>query len=314
MKAALIRQYVPLNEIEVSSNAQNPTVQPGLILVEVFAAGVNPIDWKVCEGIARHRPHLSLPLILGVDFSGVVVEVGSEVNGFKPGDEVYGKSMIFYHGTGSFAEFMNVEPHSIAPKPKTLTHVEAAALPLAAVSAWQALVDITDLRQGQKVLIHGGAGGIGSFAIQIAKDLGAYVATTVSAGSMDYVHSLGADEVIDYHNQSFETLLHDYDAVLDNAGGVTALKSYAVLKKGGILVSMTEDPREELMTQYGVRAVHEFTDSNTARLREITKLVEQNKLKIHIDKVFPLDEAPQAIIYLKTGHPTGKVVIKMRDA
>lgn len=312
MKAALIHQYVPLNEIEVTSNAPKPTVKAGQVLVEVHAAGVNPIDWKVCEGVARHRPYLSLPLILGVDFSGVVLDVGNGVPCYHPGDEVYGKSMIFNHGTGSFAEFMNVEPGSIATKPKKLIHIEAAALPLAAVSAWQALVDIIQLQKGQKILIHGGAGGIGSFAIQIAKDMGAYVATTVSASRMDYVCSLGADEAIDYRNQSFETMLHDYDAVFDNAGGETALKSYAVLRQGGILVSMTENPREDLMAQYGVKAVHEYTDVNTVHLSEITKLVEQNKLKIHIDKVFSLDEAPQAIMYLKTGHPMGKVVIKMR--
>jgi alcohol dehydrogenase len=313
MKSIQIKQFGPINEIEVNTNTQKPLIQPGQLLVEVQAASVNPIDWKICEGIASKRFELPFPIILGVDFSGIVYAAGSEVSGYKSGDEVYGMSMILDHGTGSLAEFINVIPKRIAHKPANLSHVEAGSLPLAGVSAWQALVDFMHLKPSQKVLIHGGAGGIGSLAIQIAKYLGAYIATTVSAENMKYVQSLGANEVIDYKNQNFATLLKDYDAVFDNVGGDTYTNSFKVLKKGGVIVSMREAPNEKLMKQYGVKAIYEMTDINTERLMKLTELVEQNRLNIQIDKTFSLDQARQALVHLKTGHPRGKVVIRVKN-
>jgi NADPH:quinone reductase-like Zn-dependent oxidoreductase len=313
MKAVQINHYIPINEVEVNQNTQKPLTQPGQLLVEVKAASVNPIDWKICEGFVKQRFELPFPITLGKDFSGTVLAVGSGVSGYKAGDEVYGESMIFNHGSGSFAEFINVDPKGIAHKPKNLSHIEAAALPLAGISAWQALVDFLHLKQGQKVLIHGGAGGIGSLAIQLAKYLGAHVATTASTENIKYVQSLGADEVIDYKNQKFETILKDYDAVFDTIGGETYAKSYQVLKKGGAIVSMLEAPREELMKQFGVKAFYEFTDINSESLKKLTEMVDQNRLNIQIDKTFPLDEARQALIHLRTGHPRGKVVIRMKN-
>lgn len=313
MKAVQITQYIPLQTIEVNQTVGKPLAKAGQLLIEVQAASVNPIDWKICEGHVKHRFELPFPIILGKDFSGIVHAVGTGVSGFKAGDEVYGESMIFHHGTGSFAEFINVDPKGIALKPKSLSHIEAAALPLAGISAWQALVDFMHLQKGQKILIHGGAGGIGSLAIQIAKDIGAHVTTTVSQENMEFAKSLGADEVIDYKNQAFDDTLKDYDAVFDTVGGETYTKSYKVLKRGGVIVSMLEPPREELMKQYGVKAFLEFTDINTDHLEKLSELVAQKKLNIQIDKTFPLDEARQALLHLKTGHPRGKVVIKMKN-
>jgi NADPH:quinone reductase-like Zn-dependent oxidoreductase len=313
MKAVQINQYIPLQDVDVKSNIDKPSAQAGQLLIEVQAAGVNPIDWKICEGHVKSRFDLPFPIILGKDFSGIVQAVGTGVSDFKAGDEVYGESMIFHHGTGSFAEFINVDPNGIAPKPKSLSHLEAAALPLAGVSAWQALVDFMHLQKGQKILIHGGTGGIGSLAIQIAKDLGAYVATTVSKDNIEHAKALGADEAIDYKNQAFETVLKDYDAVFDTVGGDTYERSYKVLKKGGVIVSMLEPPREELMKQYGVKAFLEFTDVNHSRLQKLSELVDHDRLNIRIDKTFPLDKAREALLHLKTGHPRGKVVIKIKD-
>ena len=198
---------------------------------------------------------------------------------------------------------------SIAHKPKKLSHPEAAALPLVGVSAWQALVENIGLSKGQKILIHGGAGGIGSIAIQLAKNLGAYVATTVSTNDKQFVQDLGADEVIDYKTQTFEDLLHDYDAVFDTVGGETYRRSFKVVKKGGIIVSMLEQPNSELMNQYGVKAIFQFTQANRERLTKLAQWVDQNNIRVNVEKTFSLDEAGNALDYQKDVHPRGKVVI-----
>jgi alcohol dehydrogenase len=197
---------------------------------------------KIREGYMAQMLPLKFPATLGGDFSGVVVEVSSSVSGFKKGDEVYGQAGTLRGGSGSFAEFVLADIKVTARKPKNIDHVEAAALPLTGVSAWQALVDHIGLSRGKKILIHGGAGGIGTMAIQLAKYLGAYVATTASAKDMEYVQELGADEVIDYKNQSFQDMLKNFDAVFDTVGGDTYEKSFKVLRKGGIIVSMLEQP------------------------------------------------------------------------
>jgi alcohol dehydrogenase len=198
---------------------------------------------------------------------------------------------------------------SIAHKPKTLNHFQAAALPLVGVSAWQALVEHTGLSDGQKILIHGGAGGIGSIGIQLAKNLGAYVATTVSPNDKQFTQELGADQVIDYKTQSFEEMLHDYDAVFDNVGGQTYVRSFKVLKKGGIIISMLEQPNSELMNQYGIRAIFQFTQVNRERLTKLAQWVDQNNVKVSVDKIFSLDEASKALDYQKDVHPRGKVIL-----
>ena len=308
MKAAQINKYGGSEVVEINKNAPKPAVSRGQLLVEVYAAGVNPIDWKIREG---YMP-LKFPATLGGDFSGVVADVGEGVSGFKTGFEVYGYASVLGGGSGSFAEFVLADAKVMALKPKNITHMEAGALPLTGISAWQALVDHMGLSRGKNILIHGGAGGIGSMAIQLAKHLGAYVATTVNAKDMQYVKELGADEAIDYKNQTFEVMLHDYDAVYDTVGGETYVRSFKVLRKGGIIVSMLEQPRPELIEQYGVNAIGQFTQVNTEHLSKLAELVAKRVIKVHIDKTFPLEQAGEALAFLQSGHPRGKVVLKMK--
>jgi NADPH:quinone reductase-like Zn-dependent oxidoreductase len=311
MKAAQINKYGSTKDVEINQNARKPLLTTGHLIVQVYAAGVNPVDWKICEGLLKERLDLQFPITLGMDFSGVVREVGEGVSEFKEGDEVYGQSSIFNSESGAFAELVAVDKKRTAHKPKKISYEEAAAVPLAAVSAWQGLVDHMHLTKGQKILIHGGTGGIGGFAIQLAKHLGAYVATTVSADNKQQAKDLGADEVIDYKNEAFEDLLHDYDAVFDTVGGETYVKSFKVLKNGGVIVSLLEHHRPELNATNSIRAISEFTQVNGDRLEKVAELIDKGILKIHIDKAFPLDKASKALEYMKTGHPRGKVVLKI---
>jgi alcohol dehydrogenase len=313
MIAAQINKYEGCNAVEINKNAIKPTVAPGKILVEVYAAGVNPIDYKITDGYAKQRTSIPFPITLGGDFSGVVVEVGDGVSRFKPGDEVFGQSIFLSGGSGSFAEFAVADAKFVANKPKSVSHLAAASIPIAGISAWEALVDNIKIAKGQKVLIHGGAGGVGMFGIQIAKHFGAYVATTASAIDLQFVKELGADEVIDYKNQSFEKILSNYDAVFDTIGKETYEKSFQVLKKGGTMVSLLSQPNADLMNQYNVKSIYQFTQPTTERLSRLVALVEQQAVKIHLAKTFPLDQAKEALIYLKTGHPRGKVVLNIKN-
>ena len=312
MKAAQIINYGGSEVVKINNNAPKPIVSRGRILIEVHAAGINPVDWKIREGYMKQMAPLQFPATLGGDFSGVVTEVGDGVSGFEKGDEIYGQAGITRSGSGSFAEFATADVNTAAHKPKNLSHVEAAALPLTGVSAWQALVDHIGLSRGKKILIHGGAGGIGTIAIQLARHLGAYVTATAGEKDLQHVKELGADEAIDYKNQSFENMLHNYDAVYDTVGGETYVKSFRVLKKGGIIVSMLEQPRPELMEQYGVNAIGQFTQMNSERLSRLAELADKRVIKVYVDKTFPLDQAGEALEYLQSGHPRGKVVLKMK--
>jgi len=203
-----------------------------------------------------------------------------------------------------------VEKDRIAHKPKTLNHIEAAGLPTVGVSAWQGIIENIGLSRDQKILIHGGAGGIGSIAIQLAKRLGAYVATTASTNDEQFVQELGANQVIDYETENFEDILHDYDAVFDTVGGDTYKRSFKVLKKGsGIITSMLEQPNSELMNRYGVKALVQFTQANRQLLTKLAEWVDQNNIKVNIDKTFSIDEAADALDYQRDIHPRGKVVI-----
>src|ERR671918_1704965 len=313
MKSAQINKYGRSEVIEINQSTSEPTVSSGKVLVIIKAAGVNPVDWKIREGLFQQIISLQFPSILGIDFSGVIKQIGEDLypSDFKQGDEVYGQAGVISGGSGAFAEIALVNTESIANKPKRLSHAEAAALPLVGVSAWQALAEDIELSKGQKILIHGGAGGIGSIAIQLAKNLGAYVATTVSANDKQFVQELGADVVIDYKTQTFEDVLHEYDAVFDTVGGETYTRSFNVLKKGGIIVSMLEQPNQELMHRFGVRAKHQFTKVNRKRLTRLAQWVDQNNIHVNIDRTFPLDEAGKALDYQRDGHPRGKVVLQV---
>jgi alcohol dehydrogenase len=310
MKSAQITRYGNNSEVIEINEVTMPNLSTGKVLVNIKIAGINPIDWKIREGYMQQMIHLQFPSTLGMDFSGVIKQVGEDVSSdFKQGDEVYGQAGVPSGGSGAFSELALANATSIAHKPKRLTHTQAAALPLVGVSAWQALVEHIGLSKGQKILIHGGAGGIGSIAIQLAKNLGAHVATTVSSDDKQFVQDLGANEVIDYKTQTFEDLVHDYNAVFDTVGGETYTRSFRVLRKGGIIVSMLEQQNLELMEQFGVKAVSQFTQVNRERLFKLAEWVDQNKINIHIDKTFSLDEVGKALDYLRDIHPRGKIVL-----
>ena len=311
MKSAQIKSYGGSEVVEINQGTpalNDPSA--GKVLVDVKAAGVNPADWKVREGYFQQMMPLQFPSTLGMDFSGVIEKVGEGVFDFKQNDEVYGQAAVIRGGSGAFAEMALANADTIAHKPKILSHEKAAGLPLVGVSAWQALVETIGLSKGQKILIHGGAGGIGSIAIQLAKHIGAYVATTVSTNDKQFVKELGADEVIDYKTQTFEDLLpHDYDAVFDTVGGETYTRSFKILKRGGIIVSMLEQPNKELMDHFGVKATYQFTQVNRERLTKLAQWVDQNNIRVNVDRTFPLDEAGKALDYQRDVHPRGKVVL-----
>jgi NADPH:quinone reductase-like Zn-dependent oxidoreductase len=311
MKSIQINRYGGNDVIEVNDATSVPNPSSGKILVNVKSCGVNPVDWKIREGYMKQMIQLQFPSTLGLDFSGIIKQVGEDVpSDFKQGDEVYGQASILRGGSGAFAESAVVDQDAIAHKPKILNHEEVSALPLVDVSAWQALVENIGLSKGQKILIHGGAGGIGSIAIQLAKHLGAYVATTVSTNDKQFVQELGADQVIDYKTENFQDTISDYDAVFDTVAGDTYKRSFKVLKKGsGIIVSMLEQPNSDLMNQYGVKAVFLFSQVNKERLTKLAEWVDQNNIKVNVDKTFALDEAAKALDYQKDVHPRGKVVL-----
>jgi alcohol dehydrogenase len=313
MKSAQISKYGSSEVIEINQNTSEPTVSSGKVLVIIKAAGVNPVDWKIREGGMQQIISLQFPSILGIDFSGVIKQIGEDLypSDFKQGDEIYGQAGVISGGSGAFAEMALVNTESIANKPKSLSHAEAAALPLVGVSAWKALIENIELSKDQKILIHGGAGGIGSIAIQLAKNLGAYVATTVSANDKQFVQELGADVVIDYKTQTFEDVLHEYDAVFDTVGGETYTRSFKVLKKGGIIVSMLEQPNSELMSRYGIKAIFQFTQADRERLRKLAQWVDENIIRVNVEKTFSLEEAGKAPDYQKDLHPRGRVVLAM---
>ncbi|HET7284868.1 MAG TPA: NADP-dependent oxidoreductase [Nitrososphaeraceae archaeon] len=311
MKSAQISRYGSSDVIEINQNAPQPTLSSGKVLVSIKAAGVNPVDWKIREGAFQQMIQLQFPLTLGIDFSGVIKQAGEGVSNsdFKQGDEVYGQAGVTNGGSGAFAEMALAKTDSIANKPKRLSHIEAAALPLVGVSAWRALTENIGLSKGQRILIHGGAGGIGSIAIQLAKYLGAEIATTVSANDRQFVQELGADVVIDYKSQNFEDLLHDYDSVFDTVGGQTYKRSFKVLKKGGIIVSMLEQPNSELMDRHDVKAIFQFTQADRERLTKLAQWVDQNNRRVNVGRTFLLAEAADALDYQKDVHPRGKVVL-----
>lgn len=311
MRAAQISEYGPPEVVSVKGEAEKPHAGEGQLLIEVHAASINPFDNIVRQGYARSMKEIDFPATLGGDFAGVVVELGDAAQGFSVGDEVYGQANAL-SGQGSFAELVPVNTSSAAPKPRSADFVMAAAAPLTGVSAYQALVETLNVQNGQKVLIQGGAGGIGSLAIQLAKHLGAYVATTAAKDDLDFVKELGADEAIDYKTQDFSTLLSEYDAVFDTVGGETYTKSFTVLKQGGKFVSMKNAP-EGFTPPAGIEATDQFTRVTTERLSKLSELIDNGVLTIHIDKIFLLEQVSEAMAYLESGQHRGKVVLKVKD-
>lgn len=312
MKAAQYNKYGGPEVIEIKEVAK-PTPGKGQVLVEVYATSINPIDWKIREGYLKNFAPLNFPVTIGGNFSGVVVEVGKGVSEFEVGDEVYGQALILNGGSGSIAELTASNVDNTARRPKKINHIEASSLPLAGVSALQAVVEHINLQKGQKILIQGGAGGIGTIAIQIAKSIGAYVSTTVSSKDVEFVKSLGADEAIDYKKEKFEEKLKDFDAVFDASGGDFAEESLKVLRKGGIYVTMTGQPNEALAKKYRARVVRQSTNVSAESLDLLREMVEKGDVKPQVDRIFPIEQTREAFEYQETGHPRGKVVIKVKN-
>lgn len=311
MKAVQITQYGGSEVVYVNEKVSVPSPKHDQILVQVRAASLNPFDSKIRMGMFKDTIPLQLPYTAGGDFAGTVTKLGEGVSAFAVGDDVFGSALVVNGGSGAFAQLAFANVKNAARKPKRIDFIEAASLPLVGSSAIQALEEHIKLRRGHKILIHGGAGGIGSIVIQLAKHRGAYVATTVSTNDKAFVKSLGANQIIDYKNEKFEDLVKDFDAVFDTVGGETTDRSFTVLKKGTVLVSMVGQPNEELAKQYGVTAIGQGTHTNSEHLSHVAAFVDQGVIKAQVDKVFPLEQTKEAFDYLEKRSPRGKVVIKI---
>ena len=333
MKAFIIERYGPNNRLRVG---EIPDPQPGDddVLVEIHAASVNPLDFKIRDGKLKPVLHYRLPLILGNDLAGVVVRAGSRVRRFKTGDEVYSRPDD--DRIGAFAEFISIKEDSLANKPAKLTMEEAASIPLVGLTAWQALVEQANLKKGQKILIHAGSGGVGTFAIQLAKHLGATVATTTGTANVEWVKALGADIVIDYRKDDFAKTLRNYDVVLDTLGGDALAQSPQVLKPGGKIISIAGPPdhhfakdrkmpwfMRQVLRLMSYRIRHKarrhgasysflFMRANGAQLREIAALIDSGTIRPVVDRVFPFESTDEALAYVEKGRAKGKVIVKVK--
>jgi alcohol dehydrogenase len=333
MKAFIVDRYGSKDGLR-AGEMPDPQLREDDVLVQIHAAGVNLLDSKIRDGAFKLILPYRLPLILGNDVAGVVVRVGSRVRRFKPGDEVYARPDKDRIGT--FAEFISMHENDVAMKPKELTMEEAASIPLVGLTAWQALIERANLKKGQKVFIQAGSGGVGTVAIQLAKHLGAIVATTTSMANLDLVKRLGADIVIDYKKDDFETILHEYDVVLNSQGGETLEKSLRVLKPGGTLISISGPPDPDFAKEIGspwimglvmrllsyrirkkaqrqhVRYSFLFMRASGDQLRAIGKLIDSGIIHPVVDRVFPFESTNEALAYVEKGRAKGKVVVKVR--
>ncbi|MCD0455317.1 NADP-dependent oxidoreductase [Chryseobacterium sp. LC2016-27] len=333
MKAFSISRYKKNSELKLADMPE-PIVREDEVLVEIYAASVNLLDSKIKSGEFKLILPYKMPLILGHDVAGVIIKVGSRVKNFKVGDEIYARPSDFHIGT--FAEFISINEKDVALKPNNLTMEEAASIPLVGLTAWQALVEKSKVQKGQKVFIQAGSGGVGTFAIQLAKHLGATVATTASEKSFDFLKDLGADVLIDYKKQNFEDVLIDYDVVLNSQDSKTLEKSFEIVKSQGKIISISGPPTpvfaEEFNLPWYVKFVTKllsskvrkiakkqnvnysflFMKANGKQLAEITKVIESGIIKPVIDKVFPFQNTNEAVKYVESGRAKGKVVIKMK--
>ncbi|HFJ9507576.1 NADP-dependent oxidoreductase [Bacillus cereus group sp. MYBK245-2] len=332
MKAMIIDKYgkVPMHMTEVPT----PEINEYEVLAEIHAASINPIDFKIRDGKVKMLLKYEMPLILGNDFSGVITKVGSKVTRFKVGDEIYARPRK--NKIGTFAEYIAIHEDDIALKPKNLSFEEAASIPLVGLTSYQALHDIMHLQKGQKILIHAGSGGVGTFAIQLAKIMGATVTTTASEAGANLVQSLGADEIINYKTEKFEEILTNYDAVFDTIGGTTLEKSFNIIKSGGNIVSVSGTPNARFGKEFGSGFFKTFLFSLASKkltalekkhnaqysflfmkpsgdqLRTIANYIEAGKIKPVIDRVFPFEDAQKAMEYSEAGRAKGKIIVKMK--
>jgi NADPH:quinone reductase-like Zn-dependent oxidoreductase len=310
MKAIVIHQYGG-PEVLKYEDVPLPEAKENQMLVRVIAAGVNPVDGMVRSGMFEKYQKAVFPLILGGDIAGVVEKIGSKITKFKAGDPIY--AYVSWKNGGGYAEYAIVTEQEAAPKPKSISYVEAAAVPIVALTAWQALIDSAKLSAGQSVLIHGGSGGVGTFAIQIAKAHGAKVFATASTRNQDLLKELGADVAIDYTKQKFEDIAKDVDVVLDSVGGDTLERSYGVLKKGGFIVTLNSPLDHAELDKHGIRGDEISVKPNPDELAELGKLIDAKKIKVVVSQTFPLADAIKAQEQAATGHTRGKIVLKVAD-
>ena len=308
MKAIVAHEYGGPNVLKYE-DAPRPEPKENEVLVRVIACGVNPADPLIVSGKYAQQFGTHLPLIPGYDVAGIVEKTGAKITKLKIGDGVYGYALF----GGGWAEYAVLAEGEAATKPKSLTYVEAAAVPLAALTAWQALIDAAKLSAGQTVLIHGGSGGVGSFAIQIAKARSALVIATASTANQDLLKQLGADVAIDYTKTKFEEVAKDVDVVLDPIGRDTLARSYAVVKKGGFIATLVSRPDQAELDKHGIRGASIYSHPDSNELTEITKLIEAKKIKPIVTQVVPLNEAAKAEEQAETHHTRGKIVIKIAD-
>ncbi|WP_321423971.1 NADP-dependent oxidoreductase [uncultured Bacteroides sp.] len=333
MKAFIINQYSKQSGLELAT-VPEPIVEKNDVLVQVYAAGVNLLDSKIKSGEFKLILPYKTPFIIGHDVAGVVVKIGDEVQNFKVGDEVYARPSDYRIGT--FAEFISINEKDVAIKPQKLSMEEAASIPLVGLTAWQALIEKANIQKGQKVFIQAGSGGVGTFAIQLAKYLGATVATTTSAANFDLVKSLGADIVIDYKKDDFETILKNYDVVLNSQDTKTLEKSLKILKPGGKIISISGPPDPDFAKGIGLSWIMKlilsllsykvrnkakqhrvsysflFMRANGNQLSQITSLIDSGIIRPVMDKVFPFEATNEALAYVETGRAKGKVVVKLK--
>jgi NADPH:quinone reductase-like Zn-dependent oxidoreductase len=310
MKAVVIHEYGG-PEVLKYEDIPRPEPKDDQLLIRVVAAGVNPVDASIRSGKYAKFFGTKLPWIPGFDIAGVVEKTGAKIGKFKAGDSVY--AMVRSSGGGGYAEYAVVTEVESAPKPESINYADAAAVPGVALTAWQALIDTAKLSAGQTVLIHGGSGGVGSFAIQIAKARAAKVIATASTQNQDLLKQLGADVAIDYTKQRFEEVVKDVDVVLDSVGGDTRSRSYGVVKKGGFIVSIVGRIDHAELEKHGIRGASISVEPNSDELAEIGKLIDDKKIKVIVSQTLPLSEAMKAQQQVATGHTRGKIVLKIAD-
>ena len=311
MKAVRIHAYGG-PEVLTYEDVSVPAIAEDDVLIRVHAAAINPVDWKVREGYLQGFIDYDLPLTLGWDVSGVVEAVGENVTTFRPGDEVYSRPDI--KRNGAYAEYIAVKASEVAFKPKTVDHIHAAAVPLAGITAWHCLFETAGLTAGQRVLIHAAAGGVGSYAVQLARWKGAHVIGTASARNQDFLFQLEADEIIDYQTTQFEGVVQPVDVVFDTVGGEVQERSWQVVKPGGILVSVVSPPPEEKAAAHQCRSAYVFIQPRADWLSEIAQLIDSGQVKPIIETVLPLSQADAAHKLSQSGHTRGKIVLQVSTA
>jgi NADPH:quinone reductase-like Zn-dependent oxidoreductase len=308
MRAVIVHQYGGPEVLKLE-DVPKPSPKEDEALVRVIAAGVNPVDALIREGTYAKFFGTTLPLVPGYDVAGIVEKTGAKVTKLRAGDAVYG----YLLWGGGYAQYAVATEGEVSPKPKSLTYIETAAVPLVALTAWQALIDTAKLSAGQTVLIHGGSGGVGSMAIQIAKARGAKVIATASTPNQGLLKQLGADVTIDYTKAKFEDIAKDVDVVLDSVGKDTLARSYGVIKKGGFIATLVSQPDQAELDKHGIRGAPISVKPNAEELAEIAKLIEAKKLKPIVSQVLPLTEAVKAQQQAATGHTRGKIVLKVAE-